>query len=219
MSPLIVLPLFTLAALVAALITERRGAPIARAVSKALASSGFIATAIAAGAPSSSYGRALLVALGLSMAGDLLLLSSSLRYFAAGLAAFLCGHLAYCAAFVIRGVDLRAVAIAAVALLLGDLVIARWLLGHVPGRLRPAVVAYILVISAMTALAAGATVATGRAVYLVAGVAFLVSDLFVARHRFVAPGFTNRAWGLPLYYGAQILFALSAAHAHVIARS
>ena len=33
----------------------------------------------------------------------------------------------------------------------------------------------------------------------------------MARDRFVAPGFDNRLWGLPLYYGAQIWFALLAA--------
>jgi hypothetical protein len=31
----------------------------------------------------------------------------------------------------------------------------------------------------------------------------------VARDRFVAPGFVNRAWGLPLYFGAQLLFAFA----------
>ena len=35
------------------------------------------------------------------------------------------------------------------------------------------------------------------------------ADLFVARERFVSPAFGNRAIGLPLYYAAQILFAVS----------
>ena len=39
--------------------------------------------------------------------------------------------------------------------------------------------------------------------------AFFLSDIAVARNRFVAPGFTNRAWGLPLYYVGQVLLALS----------
>ena len=42
-----------------------------------------------------------------------------------------------------------------------------------------------------------------------AAVAFFCSDLSVARDRFVAPGFANRAWGLPLYYAAQLAFAWS----------
>jgi hypothetical protein len=39
--------------------------------------------------------------------------------------------------------------------------------------------------------------------------AFYLSDLAVARDRFVARAFVNRLWGLPLYYAAQILFAVS----------
>jgi len=31
----------------------------------------------------------------------------------------------------------------------------------------------------------------------------------VARDRFVAQGFINRAWGLPMYYGGQLLLAYS----------
>jgi hypothetical protein len=46
----------------------------------------------------------------------------------------------------------------------------------------------------------------GNGVILAAAVAFYLSDLAVARDRFVAPGFRNRLWGLPLYYGAQLLF-------------
>ena len=38
-------------------------------------------------------------------------------------------------------------------------------------------------------------------------VLFYVSDLFVARERFVTPGFVNKALGLPLYYGGQLLLA------------
>ena len=48
-----------------------------------------------------------------------------------------------------------------------------------------------------------------QAAVMTAAVAFYVSDVSVARDRFVAPGFGNRIWGLPLYYGAQLLFALS----------
>jgi len=36
-----------------------------------------------------------------------------------------------------------------------------------------------------------------------------VSDLSVARDRFVSRSFSNRAWGLPLYYAAQIVFGLA----------
>jgi uncharacterized membrane protein YhhN len=38
-------------------------------------------------------------------------------------------------------------------------------------------------------------------------VLFYLSDLAVARHRFVRPAFLNRAWGLPAYYAGQLLLA------------
>jgi uncharacterized membrane protein YhhN len=44
---------------------------------------------------------------------------------------------------------------------------------------------------------------------LIGALAFFLSDLSVARNRFVAPGFVNRLWGLPLYYAAQLLLASS----------
>jgi uncharacterized membrane protein YhhN len=38
---------------------------------------------------------------------------------------------------------------------------------------------------------------------------FFASDLAVARNRFVAKAFVNRAWGLPAYYAGQLLIAWS----------
>jgi uncharacterized membrane protein YhhN len=76
--------------------------------------------------------------------------------------------------------------------------------------LQKAVLAYILVISAMVGLACG-SVGAGT-VPLMAGVAafaFAISDISVAMDRFVKPDFFWRLWGLPLYYGAQLLFGLS----------
>ena len=55
------------------------------------------------------------------------------------------------------------------------------------------------IITAMVAMAMGTTVATGDARVAIGAVMFFVSDLSVARDKFVAPGFGNRAWGLPLY--------------------
>jgi hypothetical protein len=38
---------------------------------------------------------------------------------------------------------------------------------------------------------------------------FTASDIAIVRNRFVAPGFVNRLWGLPLYYAAQLIIAWS----------
>ncbi|NNF09333.1 MAG: lysoplasmalogenase, partial [Acidimicrobiia bacterium] len=39
---------------------------------------------------------------------------------------------------------------------------------------------------------------------------FIASDIAVARNTFVAPGYANKLWGLPLYYGGQLLLAWAA---------
>ncbi|MEZ4383343.1 MAG: lysoplasmalogenase family protein [Nannocystaceae bacterium] len=189
---------------------DRAGLRVARALTKIAASSGFIAVALAAGATSSAWGQVLLVALGLSMVGDLCLLSRATRPFTAGLVAFLLAHLAYAAAFLVRGVDLTIAAAAAIAVAVVAVRVARWVLPHVPAELRAAVLAYIVAVSGMAILAVAAGFAARAPAIAAAGVAFFVSDLFVARSRFVAPGFHNRLIGLPLYYGAQLLFALQA---------
>jgi len=70
--------------------------------------------------------------------------------------------------------------------------------------MRRPVQAYFLVISAMTALAAQSA---GQAVRRSLPRARSLSRFYisVARDRFVRQQFANRAWGLPLYYLAQVL--------------
>jgi len=69
-------------------------------------------------------------------------------------------------------------------------------------------VSYLAAISLMVVLAAGTMAAAGPQL-LIGALMFAVSDIFVARDRFVSPSVANRLWGLPLYYGAQLIFALS----------
>ena len=66
-------------------------------------------------------------------------------------------------------------------------------------------IAYVV---AITAMVIGA-IALGNPRFLAGAALFFASDLAVARDKFVAPGFTNRAWGLPAYYAGQLLIAWS----------
>jgi uncharacterized membrane protein YhhN len=77
--------------------------------------------------------------------------------------------------------------------------------------MRMPVQAYFAVIATMTALACAVTVAGATPLVALGAIAFTVSDISVARDRFVQRGFFNRVWGLPLYYFAQVLLALSPA--------
>jgi hypothetical protein len=63
---------------------------------------------------------------------------------------------------------------------------------------------YVGVLTAVVALATGASTRFHTAVPGMAAFALYRSDLSVARDRFVARGFVHRAWGLPLDFAAQL---------------
>jgi len=199
--------LVTAAGLAGLLFAEARDNRRLAFACKPLASTGFLGAAVAAGAAETPYGRAILAALVLSWIGDVLLLSKRSGAFLGGLASFLLGHIAFGLAFVLRGTD-RLWALAAVAILiLPALAVDRWLRPHVPADMKLPVRAYIVVITGMLALAVGTWGAGASPLILAGALAFYLSDLSVARDRFIREAFVNRLWGLPLYYAAQLLLA------------
>ena len=148
------------------------------------------------------------LALALGMVGDIFLMLRR-DHFLAGLAAFLLGHLAYIAGFLVAGVRLDLAALLALlALVPGVAVLPRVTRGiRAQGRRRlaPAVVAYALVITAMLGLA----MAGGRRPAQVGGLHFYASDTMISLNRFVSP----RRW-MPLaiivtYHAGQALLVLS----------
>ncbi len=185
------------------LIAESRHSQLGKWICKPLASAGFVAAALARHAEQTAYGRAVLAALVLSFLGDLLLIPKSKKIFQAGILSFLLGHVAFCYAFVAHGVHTTSFAGTLIVLVIVAVLVGRWLLAHVEGGMRIPVLAYIAVITTMVACAAG----TRTPIIFAGAFAFYLSDLSVARDRFVAPGFINRLWGLPLYYGAQLVLA------------
>ncbi len=207
MSPTIVFALLTAVAMVAFLIFERSGSLLGRWLCKPLASAAFVATALAAGAAHSVYGRFIVAALVFSWLGDVLLIPKST--FLGGLGSFLVGHLLFAAAFVVRGVAPVEAGIAGLVACCAAVPVGIWLLPHVEKKMRLPVIVYMVAISLMVSLAVGSYVFRPSPLALAGAVAFYLSDLSVARDRFVAPGFVNRLWGIPLYYVAQLLFAWS----------
>lgn len=177
---------------------------------KPTASLAFMAAAYTAGALDTDYGWWILLGLALSLGGDVLLIpEGSGPAFLAGVLSFLLGHVAYVCAFVSLGLDVRIAGFAAVGAALAVAAVAPTLVRAAPPDLKVAVGAYIAVISTMIVTAFGASAHVGvPAVWVGAGL-FYVSDLFVARERFMTPGFANQGVGLPLYYGGQIVLALS----------
>jgi uncharacterized membrane protein YhhN len=198
-----------LAIAVAALVwAELKSSRLGTWLTKPVASTLFIVTALLAGALASSYGRLILLGLFFSWLGDVFLIPKRQIFFIAGLGSFLLAHLAFSAAFLLQQLEVLPLALAATATVVFAIIILRWLWPHLSHKFRPAVVSYLGAISLMVVLAAG-TMATAGLNLLIGAVMFAVSDIFVARDRFVSPSVANRLWGLPLYYGAQLIFALS----------
>jgi uncharacterized membrane protein YhhN len=200
----------TALAVAALLFAERARFPAGVWVAKPLASSAFVAVALAAGAWETGYGRAILAGLVLSWFGDVFLIPRGRpRIFLAGVLSFLGGHVAYAGAFFFRGLDLVGFVLAAG--IAGGIAFAvlTWLASHVPPEMKLAVPAYVAVISLMVVCALASFLAHGNIWIPIGAVGFYLSDLSVARDRFVASDFSNRLWGLPLYYGAQLALGWS----------
>ncbi len=177
--------------------TGRSGA---RAALKILASCGFVA--LGALSAHDRFGFLILIGLCLSAVGDALLLSAAERAFLAGVGAFLLAHLAYVGAFA----PLARISPAAAAILAAvAAAVMTWLWRRL-GPMRIPVLVYTAVISVMLLLGVG----TARPLVLWGALLFYLSDLTVARDRFVQPGLANRLVGLPMYYAGQVLLALAA---------
>lgn len=200
-----------LAACVAALlVAEYRASRVGVWLAKPAAAACFVAAALSWGALDSDYGRIVLAGLALSLCGDVLLIPEGRsRAFQAGVAAFGLAHVAYLAAFALRFESAALAALAAAVAALALFFVLPWLRPHLPDDEQTPVRAYMVVISLMLITAAGAAPSDPR--ILTAAGMFYVSDLSVARGRFVAPGFANAAWGLPLYFAAQLVIASTVA--------
>lgn len=202
-------PYLLCAAAVAALLwAESRGSQAGLWIAKPLASLSFVWVGIDAGALDSGYGQWLLAGLVLCLLGDLLLIPLERpAVFRAGVFAFLLGHVAYSTAFLGRPLDGYGLIAGALVLLVVLGGVLRWLAAALPADMVWPVRVYLVVIGVMSALACGVAAAGGPWAVAVGGLAFTASDISVARDRFVRHEFANRAWGLPLYYGAQLLLA------------
>lgn len=202
--------LMTLVGLAVLLLGEWADKPLLRAAGKPFASLGFLVAAAGFGAFESNYGRIVFLGLVLGALGDVFLLGRARQFFVAGLVSFLLGHVAYVVAFASLGMSLPQTLAAAVAIAILLFFVGRWVFPHAP-EMRVPIAIYMLVIGLMCVAAIGAAGLGAPWMIPVGALMFTASDVAVVRDRFVAKGFINRAWGLPLYYGAQLLIAWSIA--------
>lgn len=181
---------------------------------------GFILIALLCGAEESVYGRLICAGLMACAVGDVLLLNrASPKMFQLGMLAFLLGHVFY--GFAALGVttktppddpfktELNALALLIVTfVLIGAYQFWRYLRPRLGTGMKPPVFAYMFVIAFMVT-AFWLKASTGFWLAPLAALMFAVSDIFVAKDRFVKAEAQNALFISPLYFGAQALFAIS----------
>lgn len=199
--------------LVGLLFFERNGNLKGKLPFKTSLSCLFIITALLQPHPLPQYFYPLLVGLIFCLGGDVFLALPQERMFLFGLVSFLLGHVCYVLCFFYVA-ELNSWTWVGSGIALGvSGIVFFWLRPHLGTMLLP-VIAYIVIITAMvsgafTVLGDTALRSTGRLMVVFGAASFYVSDLFVARDRFLEPGFVNRLIGLPLYFGGQFLLAFS----------
>ena len=183
----------------------------AAAAAKLVASSGFLATGISAGALRHRFGRIVFAGLVLSLCGDLFLIGPSQRFLLLGLASFLLAHIVYITAFVSYGQDRKWALVAAAPAVAAAVAVGAWLEPHVSSSLAAPVQVYTAAITLMVITAVGARGAGAPRLIVAGALMFFVSDLSVAMQRIIETDFPTIIWGLPLYYAGQTCLALGAA--------
>jgi len=173
----------------------------------------FILAALVQKDPLSPYGPLLVIGLVFCLGGDVLLALPQKKAFMLGLVSFLVGHVFYGIGFFsVSGLNVWTwVSLLLVAAISG--LVYRWLRAHL-GEMKGPVIGYMVVITVMVCGASSVLGVpdlklSGRVMAFAGAVAFYLSDVFVARDRFMKEGFINRLVGLPMYYAGQFLIAFS----------
>lgn len=173
----------------------------------------FILAALVQKDPLSPYFGFVVTGLVFCLGGDVFLALPQKKAFMLGLVSFLVGHVFYVIGFFsVAGFSgwtwVSLVLAGAISFL-----VYRWLRSHL-GKMKGPVIGYMVVITVMVCAASSLLGAadfslSGRVMAFAGAVAFYLSDVFVARDRFMKNQFVNRLVGLPMYYAGQFLIAFS----------
>lgn len=206
-TPLIIYSFIILALLIAELREDRR----AQFFFKPLAALGFIVLALQFGALESTYGKTILAGLIACAFGDLLLLSrKSESLFKAGMVAFALGHVIYAIAFgwQFDGLEIDGYIVIGITVF-SALAFFLWLRPHLETGMVALTCIYIILITLMIAASVARFNYFLKYAAPLGAILFAISDMFVAKDRFVKPNPKNALAITPLYFGAQALFAFS----------
>jgi uncharacterized membrane protein YhhN len=168
---------------------------------------GLICLALAVRPANATERTFFVIALGLGLVSDVLLMLPR-ELFAWGLVAALIEHLAYIAGFLTRSFDLVLFAVAAGVVLasafIGFPAIYRAVRASRPALVAP-VITYVAVFIVMVARAGG----TGSGLALTGALLFFYSDALLAWNRFVGPVRGGRLGNIVIYHAGQALLVLS----------
>jgi uncharacterized membrane protein YhhN len=173
----------------------------------------FVLAVIVQPHPMPAYYLLLLMGLLLCLGGDIFLALPQGRMFLYGLNCFLLGHLFYIIGFFSAARINQWTWIGLLTMLVISIRVYVWLVPYLNAMKRP-VMFYVVVITIMacgawSVLGSYQLDLTGRIMVFVGALSFYLSDIVVARDRFVRKEFLNRLMGLPLYYTGQFLLAFS----------
>lgn len=196
------------AGLASALLTQR-SVLWSRAL-KILASTAMVVIVVTGGPVIDGYTIFITAGLAASWFGDLALSFRGQRAFLGGLVSFALAHALYTAGFFARSqMDLASIVVSGVVMAITAAAILRWLSPNVPPRLHTSVALYVGAISVMVVASFGTSGTLADPRIPTAAVLFAISDVLVARQQFVEQDLANRVFGLPIYYAAQVLFAIT----------
>jgi len=210
---IIILLVTAIVLLVGLLIFEKRENRKGLLPTKTMLSLLFIVTAISQIHLLQPYTLFIIIGLLFCLGGDVFLALPQDRMFLFGLVSFLLGHVCYVIGFVWIAAPSKMILMGLiVTMVLGSLIYV-WLKPHL-GTMKKPVIAYILVISLMfigawSVLGMPRQPFMARLLIFLGAACFYISDIFVARDRFLKNAFINRLLGLPLYYLAQFMIAFS----------
>jgi len=182
-------------------------------ITKAILSLLFVMAALLQPHPVPAYFHYLLVGLIFCLVGDVCLALPQKKAFMGGLVAFLVGHLLYSLSFSSL-IPISHWFSSGLFIIVGiSALIFFWLRPHLKSMLIPVLI-YIVVITVMVSGAwavfwKSPFQVSGRGLILAGSLCFYVSDVFVARDKFIKEEYQNRLLGLPLYYAGQFLLAFS----------
>jgi uncharacterized membrane protein YhhN len=190
-------------------VSEYYNFKIGEYIFKPVAALSFVFISFKLGALESGYGRLILFSLALCAVGDILLLNRKLKIsFFCGMLVFAIAHLLFSLAFIKSSTfDFASLVTFLPLIMILGCINFMYLLPRVPHKFKPFILLYGLAIFMM--ITSAYTFMYEQKLILIAAIFFVLSDIFVAKDRFIKRSTKNALLITPLYFAAQGLFAFS----------